>query len=198
MRGALILAGGRSKRFGRDKCGMEILGKRLVEYVLERLSFLDELRVSLRKDQELKNHLEVPVSFDEGANGPLEGIVSGLRDMTSDYIFITACDMPLIRRDAVERLFSLSRKWDAVIPVWKSGYMEPLHAVYRREEMLRASEEALRRGERRVASAISKMRRVLRFPAEEFPEETFFNVNSEEDIEILVKFLTRKTHENFE
>jgi|Deesub1362B_J571_1020462.scaffolds.fasta_scaffold00110_25 molybdopterin-guanine dinucleotide biosynthesis protein A len=198
MRGALILAGGRSKRMKKEKCEINVFGKTLIQYVVERLSFLDELRIALRRDQRIKEDLRVPLSFDSGMMGPLEGMRSGLREMRSDYIFVTACDMPMIRRDAVEKLFSLSRGYDAVIPKWSSGYLEPLHGIYRKDAMLIASEDALKNGERRISSAILRLSKVLYFPAEDLPKETFFNVNSEEDLRKLVKFLIVENHGRIE
>lgn len=191
MRGGLILAGGKSRRFRGEKCYIEIFGKSLIERVVERLSFLDELRIALRFGQRIPERLEIPVSYDSGEFGPLGGILEGLKSMSSEFVFITACDMPMIRRDAVELLFSLSTSQDAVLPEWSSGYIEPLHAVYRRESMMRACEEALREGERRISSAISRLRRVLRVPAESLPEESFFNLNTEEDLEKLINFIKR-------
>lgn len=198
MRGGLILAGGKSRRFGEEKCLLEVLGKILVEWVIERLSFLDELRIALRYGQRLPERIEIPVSYDSGEVGPLGGILEALKEMRSEFVFITACDMPMIRRDAVELLFSLSSSHDAVLPEWSSGYIEPLHAIYRREAMIRACEEALRKGERRISSAISRLQRVLRFPAESLPKESFFNLNTEEDLKELIKLLREERREEID
>jgi molybdopterin-guanine dinucleotide biosynthesis protein A len=69
--------------------------------------------------------------------GPIGGIHAGVLRAKGELVFIAACDMPCINQKIVEFLFSRIDNHEAVIPRWDQDRLEPLHAVYRREALLR-------------------------------------------------------------
>ena len=72
---------------------------------------------------------------DERQAGPLSGIEVGFKALSSEYVFVTACDMPYLNHDVINSMQSLLRL-DGVIPRHPDGYLEPLHAIYKREKTL--------------------------------------------------------------
>jgi len=161
---AIILAGGRGKRMGyREKALMVINGKPLVTYVIQSLEkVVDEIIISVRdRAQEELMNLMLPgytCVCDEFENkGPLSGILSGLTLCRNEFCFIAACDMPFINGDIVKKLFSMSEAHDAVIPRWEDGFLEPLHAVYRCETMIRETRKAIESGETIILAPIFRM-----------------------------------------
>jgi molybdopterin-guanine dinucleotide biosynthesis protein A len=84
-------------------------------------------------------------------------------------------------------MLELQRQADADVVIPKTaGFLEPMHAVYRREPVLRAIRAALERGEQRMISYFPavKVREVTE--AEWRPLDpqgrAFFNVNTPEDL----------------
>ncbi len=95
--------------------------------------------------------------------------------------------MPLVNTRAIELLFEKAQGHDAAVPLGHDGFLEPLHAVYRREPMIRAVEESIRKGERRIAAPLKYLKDVVYVPVDQIrkvdPElKTFLNVNRAEDL----------------
>ena len=136
---ALVLAGGRSRRLGRDKAGLEIDGKPQLERVVELLSpLVDEVRVSVRADQppdSLRDRYPQIVDREADA-GPVAGILAALEfDRSADWL-VVAVDLPRLDRQTVEVL--LGAKPSGPFTAYRStsdGLPEPLCAVYRAEAL---------------------------------------------------------------
>jgi molybdopterin-guanine dinucleotide biosynthesis protein A len=196
MRSGIILAGGRSTRFGGGEKSLKAVdGKPMICRVRESvLPVVDELVVSVRDERQRDlvfpfiregNHTFVYDKL-EGI-GPLAGVLESLKATHGEYVFIAACDMPFINSRAIDLLFEKARGHDAAVPIAPNGFIEPLHAVYRREPMIRAVEISLGRGERRIASPLGHLKDVVYVPYDEIkavdPElKTFRNINRAEDM----------------
>jgi len=61
--------------------------------------------------------------------GPLMGIYTGLFWASSDYIFISACDMPSLDGNFIRCMMGQTSDEDIVVPRSPGG-LEPLHAIY--------------------------------------------------------------------
>jgi molybdopterin-guanine dinucleotide biosynthesis protein A len=163
----LVMAGGRSRRMGRDKAWLEIDGLPLVERVVQRLAGLaGEVLFSAREPEPyaaLCNRLSLPaaVALDRYPDaGPLAGLEAGLAAAAHELVFSVATDMPFVNPSLVRHLLSLSDGYDAVVPLTPHGDTlepEPLHAVYRRTCLpdIRAQLDA---GRRRVVSFLPEVR----------------------------------------
>jgi len=196
MRSGIILAGGRSTRFGGGEKSLRAVdGKPMICRVREALlPQVDELVVSVR-DEGQRDLVFPYLSGDEQTFaydklrdiGPLAGVLESLKAARGEYVFIAACDMPYISPGAIAFLFEKARSHDAAVPVGPNDFIEPLHAVYKREPMIRAVEEALGKGERRIASPLKHLKDVVYVPFDEIravdPElKTFRNINRAEDM----------------
>ena len=96
---AIVLAGGKNLRLGRNKALEIINGKRLIERVVERLAPLAEevLVITAMKPEELAFLKDVRIMPDiEAGRGPLGGIYTGLAASRMPYSLIVACDMPFL------------------------------------------------------------------------------------------------------
>ncbi|WP_174591534.1 molybdenum cofactor guanylyltransferase [Methanocella conradii] len=197
MRSGLILAGGRSTRFGgEEKSLMLIGGKRMICRVVEALSpVVDEVIISVR-DERQRDLLSPFVSghefvFDEiHGIGPLSGVCAGLKRAKGEYVAVVACDMPLINGAAIGLLFDVAEGHDAAVPVHEGGLIEPLHAVYRREAMLDAVKKSIEAGERKISAPLRRLKDVVYVPDDEIRKvdpglDTFLNVNRAEDVELI-------------
>lgn len=196
MPDGVVLAGGRSTRFGdEDKATADLAGTPMIRRVGDRLEGVtDRLVVNCRADQtaaiesafeEYPNPVEIAEDPDPD-EGPMAGIRTGLRATESEYAFVAACDMPFVEPALVEYLFSRARGYDAAVPRVGDGWFQTTHAVYRAEAMAEACERALAAGERKVIAPLEHLNYAV-IDENEVREhaslDTFENLNTREEFE---------------
>ncbi len=125
---ALILAGGDSRRMGRDKATLPLGEKTLLQHVADTLRPLfPHLLVSVRQ---ARPDLAYPQICDTVENaGALAGLMAGLAAAPTPWIFAVACDMPFLHPDIVQYLALQRGNFQAVVPVVQ-GHPQPLAAFY--------------------------------------------------------------------
>jgi len=183
---AIVLAGGRSSRMGREKATISLEGELLIERIVRLLRplFRDILVVLGQEHEERVKG--VRYARDRIAHhGPLVGLEAGLSATRTDLNYVQACDMPFVNPHIVRRLAELAEGYDAVVPETENG-LEPLHAFYRRS-CLPAVEEALERGERRLSSFYPniRVRTVSLSELRDLPgvDHAFLDLNTEGELE---------------
>lgn len=182
--GAIILAGGKSTRFGRDKAFEPLAGKMLIEHVADVLRGLFPEVMIVANAPRLFQGFDLAVASDviPGA-GSLGGILTGLIHSGSGRCFVAACDMPFLRADLVAELYERSVRYDVVVPV-VAGEPEPLHAVYSKR-CIRPIVGMIAEGQYRIVGLYKRVS-VLKVREEEWklfdPEgASFFNINTPSD-----------------
>ena len=135
MASAAILMGGEARRFGgRDKGGLLIGGRTILEHQIDELSEIadDILLVGSRHNPEGPPKVGQPVRRipDRVAGcGPLGGLEAALAAAQSDALVVVACDMPFVTAAFLRYLQALTHGADAVVPRTERGY-HPVCAVY--------------------------------------------------------------------
>jgi molybdopterin-guanine dinucleotide biosynthesis protein A len=183
----IILVGGKSRRMGRDKAFLEIAGKTLFERVLE--VFRDNIdRVLLVGDRaERFAGFDLPMIEDIYPGSALGGLYTGLYHSTTDYIFVSSCDLPFPNDEVLRYLCSLRGGYDAVVTTTSSGY-EPLFALYAKS-CLGPMKALLDSGDFCAYAYFPKIN-VRYVPYEELAHmdregNAFLNVNTPEDFAII-------------
>jgi molybdopterin-guanine dinucleotide biosynthesis protein A len=126
----VVMAGGKSSRMGTDKAFVPLLGKPLIEHVLERIGGIGQEEIIITNQPEDYEHLNRPMFQDIiPKSGPLGGLHTALVHANYPYILVTACDMPWLNRSLLEYMVSLRHRAQAIVPRWHD-FPEPLHAVY--------------------------------------------------------------------
>ncbi len=193
MTGA-ILAGGESRRMGRDKAFLEIGGRRIIDRTVELLGPLFSQLLVVTNSPADYAYLGVRMVSDLlPGRGALGGLYTALFFSSTQHVFVVACDMPLLKAEVIRHLLDLSHKWDVVVPQM-GDHVEPLHAVYSRR-CLPHIEALLQRGGRRVMDFYSRVR-VLRVKEEEIRALdpgllSFRNVNTPEEIRAIEEMTTQ-------
>ena len=186
----IILAGGRSRRLGRDKAVEPFGGQPLIGRVISLVqSLTDEIVVSVADSARAQ-----ALPLDEGhrvavdiypESGSLGGIYAGLNAARSEWGLVVACDMPFLNRQLFEYMITLRDGHDAVVPM-PGDFPEPTHALYSRD-CLPHIEARLRAGNLKISGFFDDVR--VRYVGEDEVQRfdpdlnSFFNVNSPEDLE---------------
>jgi molybdopterin-guanine dinucleotide biosynthesis protein A len=202
---AIILAGGRSVRFGRDKSVEIVAGRPLLQHVVDAVGPIAGEIVVVRAPgtppppvttRTPLRHVE-----DVRAGGALAGLYSGLLVCSQPVALALGCDMPLLSRPLLRHLWGLlDQDVDVVMPLWE-GKEEPLHAFYRRI-CLSAIEKALDRGKRRFVDFLPDVR--VRYVSHDElrrldPEgRSFWNVNYPSDLARILPVLESQAPPNGE
>ncbi len=126
----VILVGGKSRRYGKNKALVKIDGIPLIERVIRVMSHLFQHLVLITNTPDVYSHLELPMYEDiiKGL-GPIGGIYTGLSVIPDEAGFFVACDMPLLNQDLIYHIVKSQENNDVVVPRI-SGMMETLHALY--------------------------------------------------------------------
>jgi molybdopterin-guanine dinucleotide biosynthesis protein A len=214
-RAALILAGGKSRRFqfkgGRweDKALATLSGKPLLVRAVENVrGVVDEVAVSVNDEERgeryaeiLKKHalkaVRIVVDEKNDISGPTVAIMSGLRRVQGDYCLTLPCDMPFLQPKVADYLFMQAEGFEVAVPMWPNGRLETLLTVLERRSGLEITEalcklkrprsDDIQRGPGKIllASTVNEIKTLD-------PElKSFVNINSKED---LSRLQTRRAH----
>jgi molybdopterin-guanine dinucleotide biosynthesis protein A len=189
---AVILAGGKSSRMGRDKAWLKMGGTTLLARQIELVRALGarEVFISGRADQDY-GPFGCRVLVDRFQNaGPLAGLESALAANSSPLLLVLAVDMPAMCGGLLEKLRTACAEGCGAIPE-VNGRIEPLAAFYPKAAWTVAIallEEARARSEKdtpgptdlaRRCVAENMMKLILVSAAE---ARYFTNVNSPEEL----------------
>lgn len=176
----VILAGGRSRRMGKDKTMLEIGGITLFDRTLRMMRelFSEVLIAGDRKDLVRPGVCCYPDLFPGSALG---GLYTGLTKSRHDMIFVCSCDMPSPNDNIARLVVSQDHAYDVVVPRTPDG-LEPLFARYHKR-CLPAMKDMLDRQEFRIDNFYPRVR--MRYLcAEELPadwQSAFLNINTPEE-----------------
>lgn len=184
---AIILAGGRATRLGgMNKAQIEIGGVRLLDRVVGALRPLAEQIIvvgHLAGDNPPPGVEVLPDALEGG--GTLVAIFTGLRAARNEVALVVGCDMPFLSTPLLERIGILSRGYDLAVPVVR-GYLEALHAAYRRS-CLPVMEDAISRRQMKIIDFYPavRIRMVAEAEIRDLDPEflSFLNVNTPQDLE---------------
>ena len=133
---AVVLAGGKSSRFGgKDKAFVRIGNVPMIELIVGTLAKLFEnIIIVTNAPEKYMGYDDFTVITDIYRNsGPLGGIHAAMTRASTPFIFVVSCDMPYIDTAIVREMKDVLGKSgdaDALIPRINFR-VEPLHAIYR-------------------------------------------------------------------
>ena len=187
---AIVLAGGKSTRMGRDKTLVRVKKTRMLEGTVKLLADeFPEIIVSANTIPQDVSGVTTIADIMPG-RGPLGGIHASLIKSQYHNNFIIACDMPFIDIRLAVYMVSLAEAGhDAVVP--RLGkYYQPLFSVYSKN-CIPAIEKSLKQGRNQIISFYYAVK--TRFVSlDEIkkigePDTIFFNVNTPGDLDTAKK-----------
>jgi molybdopterin-guanine dinucleotide biosynthesis protein A len=178
--GALILAGGRGRRIGYDKKQLRLSEETVIDHLLALLQTeFSEVIVSSNTPFARPGVLVVGDTL--GA-GPLAGIYSALCVAKSDYLYVTACDMPFISRACVVALkeaVAAGGGFDAAVTRRADGFLEPFNALYAKT-CIDKIRSLLTDGQYKMGMLLESLNLHI---TDNYDERVFFNINNAADLD---------------
>ena len=191
----VVLAGGKSQRFGEDKSQVKLHGKILIDYILsEIIDQFEEILIVTNNEIKFKFSKKISITKDliEGI-GPLGGILTAMKWIkknNKNYKWISTfpSDTPFFTKNELQifykkidiqksKLFFIKNKQTRhnIFGLWSMDLMEKL-------------DNDLKKGERKVevwADTVGV--EIINFEYEK--KDPFFNINTKEDLEKAYKML---------
>lgn len=202
----LVLAGGKSTRFGSDKASAPLLDRPMLQWTVAALSEVCQALVIVAAKDQLLPQVEAgpPMTMARDmyeARGPLAGIVSGLSAVETPLCFVVSCDAPLVVPRLVTFLAARAEGWDVVCP-YASGFLQPLAALYRTETCLPVFRDFVGRDVLKITAAFGPLRtKIVRedeLRAIDPDLESFLNANRPEalgEVERLLRARPARGHD---
>jgi len=190
-----ILAGGKSKRMGKDKLFLEINNKKLIEHTIDKVKkYLKEVIIITNQDNEFfsKNNLITVKDCIEGQLGPLVGILTAMKwakeNLTKcSWIATFPCDTPFFPESIIKNLIEESEKKESLILCASShGRKHNIFGLWSLDLYDKLKDDLTNHKVRKVQDWTEKNKiKNLEFKFKDY--DPFFNINTEEDLEFAKK-----------
>jgi molybdopterin-guanine dinucleotide biosynthesis protein A len=186
---AIILWGGKEKRFGgHNKALASVGGRRVIDRVIGTLSLLsDQIIIVTSPEKDIPPEYNATIVRDQyPGKGPLGGIYTGLLSVNNEYAIVAGCDMPFLNIQILEYMLNIATGFDIVVPRLGGRMVEPLHAVYARA-CAPKMKARLDTGKLSISPLFSELKVRFLEKEEYLPLDpqmhSFFNINFQEDLE---------------
>jgi molybdenum cofactor guanylyltransferase len=141
MAAAAVLAGGASRRMGRDKATLAVGGVELASLAMAAAARVAHPVVLVAPDGHPARRVAAPAIADPGL-GPLAALAAALDALTAEHVLVLAGDHPGLRVELLAHLVALAGEAEAVA-CRRGPRLEPLVAVYERAPALAAARARL-------------------------------------------------------
>ncbi len=129
----LILAGGLSSRMGQDKAFLKINNSVQLEYLIGLFESCNiRVEISCREEQlERMKQYTSCITDNYEQIGPMGGILSAFENDKNTAWLVTACDMPNINKEDMERLIDNRNPFAKLTCyITSDGFPEPLFSIW--------------------------------------------------------------------
>jgi molybdopterin-guanine dinucleotide biosynthesis protein A len=141
MVAAAVLAGGASRRMGRDKATLTVGGAELASVALAAAARVASPVVLVAPEGHPARRLAARVVTDPG-QGPLAALAAALAALEAGHVLVLAGDHPGLQVELLAHLVGLAPRGEAVA-CRRGPRLEPLVAVYQRAPALAVAEARL-------------------------------------------------------
>ncbi|MBI3541136.1 MAG: molybdenum cofactor guanylyltransferase [Deltaproteobacteria bacterium] len=184
----VILAGGRSSRFGENKAFATFQGVPLIERVVSVMGALFQDLLVVTNTPEEYSSWNIPLITDhQPYQGPLGAIATALEKTSKEGIIVVACDMPMLVPEILTHIMKQAKaSYPAVVPI-HDGVREYLMAYYAKS-LLPLMQQSLQKGHYSLKEFCALLPRVAWVPID---GNSWLNVNTKKDLESLEEHYAR-------
>ncbi len=193
---AVVLAGGKSRRFGRDKSQVKLGDKILIDYILtEIIDLYKDILIVTNEPIKFLNSNKISLTSDiQKGLGPLGGIFSAMKwakDNKKNYEWISTfpIDTPFFKKEHLSKFYKEINLDKSNLFFMKSKNTR--HNIFGlwSLKLLEKLELALEKGDRKVEHWANEIGvKTIDFEYEN-NKDPFFNINTEEELETAKKLL---------
>lgn len=161
---AIVLAGGRSSRFGRDKLAEPVDGRALLLHAIDAVRpFASEVLVVVAPGAQPAVPPGILIVPDaKPFEGPLAGLLAGLGAAHEAMVLVTGGDMPeLVGGVLAALLVPFDQPGTEATVLEQAGRARPLPMVLRREVALDAAASLVAHGERRLRALVDALATIV-------------------------------------
>ncbi len=177
---AYILAGGKSRRLGRDKLFVQHNGTTLLAHAVNICSGLFHTVKIVAKNPDRFPSLGCEIVIDTpDADGPMAGIIAALQNCREDWCFITAADLPDLNREIITTIIG-AYTGQQFVGLYEEHGPQMLCGVYHHSALPVLIARA-KQGDYRMVGTLSTLTHKL-LPV---PVDTWRNVNTPADLQQL-------------
>ena len=199
-----ILAGGQSKRMGKDKLFLQLNNKTLIEHTIDKVKkHLKKVIIITNQENEFfsKNNLTVVKDCIEGQLGPLVGILTAMKWAKENltqcaWVASFPCDTPFFPENIVENFIQESEKKESLILCASThGRKHNVFGLWSLNLYDKLQDDLVNKKVRKVQDWTEKNKiKNLKFKFKDY--DPFFNINTIEDLEFAKKLSTKLNNEN--
>jgi len=185
----VILAGGKSRRFGADKAVAKLGDKSLIDYTINKLEpkFAEILVITNNPIQVSKNNIFFIKDTMSGQLGPLVGILSAMEwvknnDKNYEWIISFPCDTPFFEEKIIDKVINSQKSSDKKLLFLKSGNKR--HNIFGlwSIELMEQLRNDINQGARKVEDWANKIgTEIVEINSES--DKSFLNINTKLDLE---------------
>ncbi|MGP4040584.1 molybdenum cofactor guanylyltransferase [Gracilibacillus sp. D59] len=187
----IVLTGGKSSRFKKDKAFASYKGDSFYQNVLKvMLTCVNNTYIVIRDNhsiQQVSANIKVITDHEPyKGQGPLAGIYSAMIDGTANWYLVLPVDTPLMEPVILKKLITYmdNNENDAIVPRI-NGRIQPLVALYKRDT-IQLMEQQLLDKKRSMHQLLEKLTvTFVDFPCED--EKYFININTQEEYQRYVR-----------
>ncbi len=191
----VILAGGKSKRFGEDKSKVKLNGKLLIEYTLDKISQKFSKIIIVSNNLNIKNYISINDCVD-GQLGPLVGVLSAMKwvkknNFLYNWVATFPCDTPFFNTSLIDKFIEASKLKENLLYFVKSKKKRHnIFGLWSIELIETLEKDILENDYRKVEKWANKIGvKTIDIPYNNI--DPFFNINTKEDFAEAEKILLK-------
>ena len=187
-----ILAGGQSRRMGKDKLFLELNNKKLISHTIDKVKkYIKEVIIITNQNNEFfsKNNLTTVKDCIEGQLGPLVGILTAMKWAKKNpkkysWVATFPCDTPFFPESVIENFIAESKKKESLLLCASShGRKHNILGLWSLDLYDKLENDLVNKKIRKVQDWTEKNKiKNLEFKFKDY--DPFFNINTEEDLKI--------------
>ncbi len=192
-----ILAGGKSKRMGKDKLFLELNNKMLIEHTINKVEkYLKDIIIITNQKNEYfsKKNLKTVEDCIEGQLGPLVGILTAMKWAKENlkecsWIATFPCDTPFFPETIIKKFIEKSKKKDSLLLCASShGRKHNIFGLWSLDLYEKLKDDLINNKIRKVQDWTEKHKITnVEFDFKEY--DPFFNINTLDDLETAKKIV---------
>ena len=183
---AVILAGGKSKRFGQDKSQIKLGDKTLLEHTLYKIKSKFNKILIVTNNNKIKDYTTINDCID-GQLGPLVGVLSAMKwikknKYSYNWVATFPCDTPFFNISIIEEFIKFSKLNDNLLYFIQSkGKRHNIFGLWSLKLIEILEKDIIENNFRKVEEWANKIG-VKTIEVSHDNMDSFFNINTKEDL----------------